>query len=202
MKKEMISKKEIIETFGKEALGNALFYKQKGSLRFELSGNKPYIDMFCRAMDRSREILNFLFSDAKNLTFALSYFGSTNFMKERKIFRSIKNCGIVLPKSIEVTTSIEENSQERVFIVFEAEKDILQRLLWGVFAQELGISPKLLCKVYILSLELGVLAHPYDDRGMDVIGRNKLLLKQLFLHFNHYLLDYERESMELFFNSL
>jgi hypothetical protein len=198
---KVIGKKEILEMFGNKALGNALFYSHQGGLRFELSGNQPYVDMFCRAMDRSREILNFLFADKKKLTFVLCYFGSTNFIKERKVFRSIRNCGITLPRPIEVSSFIEEDSQQRVFIVFEAGKDILQRLLWGVFANELGIRPRLWCQLYIVSPELGILVHPYDDRGMDVIGNDKFLLKQLFLQFNHYLLGYDRKSMELFFNS-
>lgn len=200
MENKTINQKEILEMFGDKALGNALFYTCEIGLRFELSGNEPYIDMFCKAMDRSREILNFLFSEEEQLLFVLSYFGSTDFEKEGKIFHSIRNCGIILPKALEVNSCIEEDSQ-RVFILFEAKKDILQRLLWGIFANELGIEPKLLCQSYIISSKLGVLIHPYDDRGMDVIGINKLLLKQLFLRFNHYLSDYDRKSMELFFNS-
>jgi Domain of unknown function (DUF3885) len=197
----MISKKEILDIFGNKALGNALFYSQEGGLRFELSGNKTYIDMFCRAMDRSREILKFLFAEKEKLTFVLSYFGSTDFIKERKVFRSIRNCGITLPRPIEVSSCIEEDSQQRVFIVFEANKGILQQLLWGVFARELGIRPRLWCQVFIISPELGLLVHPYDDRGMDIIGHNKFLLKHLFIEFNHYLLDYDRKRMESFFNS-
>lgn len=199
----VIGKKEILEMFGEKALGNALFYSQEGSLRFELSGSRPYIDMFCRAMDRSREIFNFLFADIEKLTFVLSYsyYGSTVFMRERKVFRSIRNCGVILPIFIEVSSCTESDSQQRVFIIFEAEKDILQRLLWGVFANEVGIRPRLLCQLYILDPKLGVLAHPYDDRGMDIIGFNKLLLKQLFIQFNHYLLDYDRKCMESFFDS-
>ena len=43
--------------------------------------------------------------------------------------------------------------------------------------------------------------HPYDDRGMDVIGPNHALLADLYHRFNERLLDYDRARMDGFFAS-
>ena len=94
-------------------------------------------------------------------------------------------------------TSVEDwGDAERVFVAFRVDRDRIRRLLWGALAADLCIRPRLLCEVYLADVERGVLAHPYDDRGMDVIGPDKALLKELYDRFNAYLLDYDRARMD------
>ena len=50
--------------------------------------------------------------------------------------------------------------------------------------------------VYLIRKENGILIHPYDDRGMDVICRQAAVLKTLYEKHNCYLLDYNREAMD------
>jgi len=40
------------------------------------------------------------------------------------------------------------------------------------------------------------LAHPYDDRGMDIIGNNKQRLQELYRKYNKYLLKCNVDEMK------
>ncbi len=44
-----------------------------------------------------------------------------------------------------------------------------------------------------------MLVHPYDDRGMDVVGPNHALLADLYARFDAYLSDSDREWIRVFF---
>ncbi|OQS46146.1 hypothetical protein B0T49_06490 [Chromobacterium violaceum] len=52
--------------------------------------------------------------------------------------------------------------------------------------------------IYIYSLTDGVLAHPYDDRGMDIIG-DFAILSALYRKYSVFLLRYDREVMDASF---
>ncbi|MFA0040090.1 DUF3885 domain-containing protein [Vibrio chagasii] len=69
-------------------------------------------------------------------------------------------------------------------------------------ANELGIRPSYWLDVYIFDLELGVLAHPYDDRGMDLVGGNKFMLSRIYKQFNSWLLKYDISIMKQWFGAL
>jgi hypothetical protein len=56
--------------------------------------------------------------------------------------------------------------------------------------------------VYIFDLDNGILAHPYDDRGMDVIGPNKVILKNLYETQKKFLLDHDIKQMNDYFTNL
>ena len=55
--------------------------------------------------------------------------------------------------------------------------------------------------MYLLSLDQQILVHPYDNRGMDVVGKNHELLATLYEQFRRYLLDYDRQIMDSTFET-
>jgi Domain of unknown function (DUF3885) len=55
---------------------------------------------------------------------------------------------------------------------------------------------------YLLSLDQQILFHPYDDRGMDIIGNNRVVLEQIYTKFNDWLLDYDRLTMDEYFRAM
>jgi hypothetical protein len=116
------------------------------------------------------------------------------------VFRALRECGLRVEWPCEMWTEKPEDEYwsdaERVFMAFRLGRDAMHRLLWGALAPSLGIRPELVCDVYLADLERGVLAHPYDDRGMDVIGPNQALLRDLYTRFNAYLLDHDRPRMD------
>ena len=188
--------------FGPRALAVPLFYAHEGALRFELSRGGTHLDQFEQAFDRGREILDFLFRDTETLTVVLTYFEGGRLLGRLSAFRPVRRCGVRIerPREAWVETTEEGcDGDEQTFVAFAVGKEALHRLLWGACAVDLGVRPRLDFRVYLADLERGVLAHPYDDRGMDVIGPNRERIAELFERFESYLLDYDRARMEAFF---
>lgn len=196
------SREEIHRVFGPAALEWGLFYRNQPALRFELSDGGGYVEMFTRAYDRAREILAVAFAGTDELTVVLSEAGGGGMLSHLSGFRALRSCGIPLPRPYAAwteTTGAEWDHVERVFLTFRCGREMLNRLLWGALATELGVRPRLVSHLYLADPERGILAHPYDDRGMDLIGPSHTLLRELYTRFGEYLLDYDRERMDGFF---
>jgi Domain of unknown function (DUF3885) len=196
---------KILQVFGDRVFDGGIFYLYPRSLRVELSGSRPYIKMFLRAYERSKAILDFGLGDLSTINICLSFYGSGSLVSNLSVFRSLRSCGISIPK----TAEIWQHRQEHVFdedwdlikivICFEIEYGDIELFLWGLLANELGIRPRNICRLYLFDLHRQILFHPYDDRGMDIIGNNLTLLEQIYLKFNDWLLDYDRQIMDKYF---
>lgn len=203
----MITREDLQRVFGPDAFGAALFYMHSPALRFELSLDGTHLDQFEQAFDRGREILDFVFRDSPRLTVVLAYVVDPPFTTHRSVVRSVRDCGLRIgrPRAVWRETVEDEavvevwGPEERTHVAFECDREALHRLLWGAVAVDLTVRPRLECRVYLADPERGVLAHAYDDRGMDVIGPNAALLKELYDRFNACLLDYDRARMDGFF---
>ncbi|MEM8676252.1 MAG: DUF3885 domain-containing protein [Cyanobacteria bacterium P01_G01_bin.67] len=195
---------KISAKFGEQALDSALFYNHEGSLRFELSGGSSYIEMFLRAYDRSKSIFDVAFQDTDTVSICLTFYGSGNFVANLSVFRSLKECQIIIPKNYyawqkSYSEFFDEPNLDRNFICFEICKLEISKFLWGTLANEIGIRPRSNCNLYIFDLKESILMHPYDDRGIDIIGSNKTKLKQLYISFNEWLLDCDRQKIMAYF---
>jgi hypothetical protein len=195
---------ELYRVFGEDAFEGRLFYANEPALRFELSRGGSHIEQFTRAYDRAREIARYAFRDSASLVVVLALFGEGPPLRQVSVFRSLRACGVPMgrPRSC-WSRSFEDDTcrEHHTFVAFRADASVLDGLLWGALAGDLGIRPALLAGVYIADPERGLLVHPYDDRGMDVIGPNRERLAELFARFHHDLLDYDLERMERFFGS-
>ncbi len=188
--------------FGPAAFEPGLFYANAPALRFELSQHGSSIDLFTQAFDRAREILRHVFRDSATLVVVFVYFGSGPPIRNLSVFRSLRKCRIRLQRPWTCWTEVygaDFEPEQRTFVAFRIGAAALDRILWGALAVDLGIHPQLLCRAYIADPELGIVAHPYDDRGMDIMGPNRELQAELFRHFHSYLLGYDLPRMEEFF---
>lgn len=201
----LVSPETLLGTFGPHAFQSGLFYLHEPALRFELSREGPRVDLFVQAFDRAREVLAHLFRDVAEVTAVVAWFGAGPPLRHREVFRALRACGlrrIPRPRACWAETFRDEWGEEpRTLVSFRLPTEHLHRLLWGALAADIAIEPRLPCRVYFLSPELGVLVHPYDDRGMDVIGPGRERMAELFARFGPYLLDYDRERMEGFFGA-
>lgn len=191
-------KEEIEATLGTHALDIPLSYKNKKYLGFELNQGGSNINMFNSAFERAQEILDHAFENSKHLIVVGSYFGYSQKKLRHSVIRSFKNCGVTITKPYEYW-SVKVDPDEpscRTFIAFKIKPEQLKEILWGVLAIEIGIRPRLACLVHIAAPEVGILAHPYDDRGMTIIGSNTTRLKSLYSEFNPWLLNYRRQEMD------
>lgn len=183
----------IRQLFGEKALDPALFYHNNPALRFSLSQSGNAIQQFSSAYDRGREILQATFADTEQILFVATAIGTASRFHYRGSLRSLRACHVLSTRPYELWYEAHDELW-RVFLAFEGGKGLLEPLLWGTLARDLAIQPALNCRIYAIAPELGILAHPYDDRGMDIIG-NPQCLNTLYQRFNHYLLEYDRARM-------
>jgi hypothetical protein len=197
----------ILQVFGDRALEHGLFYLHADCLRVELSGGSNYIKMFLRAYERSTAIIDFCLGDLQTITVCLSFYGSSPLVGNLSVFRNLRKCGIIIPKTAEIWQQQEKHVFDedwdliRTFICFDIEFSQVDLFLWGTLANELGIRPRSSCSLYLFDLDRQILCHPYDDRGMDIIGNNKSALQQIYNKFNSLLLDYDRQTMDKYFQT-
>ena len=76
------------------------------------------------------------------------------------------------------------------------DRDIL---LWNPIALELPISPSSPDRSFLLHPTEAILLHVYDDRGMDVIGKDAETLKPIYERFDSWLVGSDRPRMEQVF---
>lgn len=191
-------KKSIESVFGQKALCHALFYENEGGLRFELSEGNSYTEMFFQAYTKASKILAAVFDEQEDVHACLGFYSGETLLSSLSVFRGIQDCQISIPKSeCEIWQCIDTKEELlRTYIAFPVQKGYISKLLWSALAADLGIKPSANCDVYLFSIKQGVLAHPYDDRGMDLIGSNRVLLQSLFNKYRHYLLEYDMAVME------
>ncbi len=193
---------KILQVFGDKVFEGGIFYLYPNSLRVELSGSHPYIKMFLRAYERSKAILDFGLGDLQTIGVCLIFYGSGSLVRNLSVFRSLRSCGITIPKSAEIWQHREGHVFDedwdliKTFICFDIDYGDIELFLWGLLANELGIRPRSRCRLYLFDLDRQILFHPYDDRGMDIIGNNRVLLGHIYTKFNDWLLDYDRQIMD------
>ena len=109
--------------------------------------------------------------------------------------------GLPLPlrEAIETSQASYDDEQWRCIMVMPLQESDMSRALWAALGHDYpSIEPRLELSayVYILSQDLGILAHPYDDRGMDIIGRNKARLTEIYARHRSWLLSYDLDAMD------
>jgi hypothetical protein len=70
-----------------------------------------------------------------------------------------------------------------------------ERVLEGLANCDHSIEPWIDDRVYFIAPEKGLLFHMYDDRGLDMIAKDRALLAPLYRRLDHWLLDYDRARM-------
>lgn len=192
------------QAFGKNAFEHGLFYLHERSLRFELSVEGSFVELFNQALSKGIEILDNVFGKQNDLYACVSFYGGKGLLANLSIFKQLKSLDIELNKSSceiwqepypqEENDDLEKN-YFRTFIIFPIGRTEMLSLLWSAVASDFNISPRVSAHIYFFSSKLQILAHPYDDRGMDIIGANHDLKQMLFDCFNNYLLDYDLKIM-------
>lgn len=198
--------KEIVH--GLTETGNyrhALFYNFPGGLRFELSeGGSPF-DQLLTALRKSAAICEDALGQGNFVVHMQRFVSSTHF-ELRKSLRELDIAGIAIPmlRDVWVEANEEDDWGEGYWVncAFEVPSSKLQNLLWCALATDFRrIHPNPHCLIYLVNPEKGILIHPYDDRGMDVICRIPTPLKALYEKHNAWLLDYDRMAMDQTFGT-
>lgn len=169
------------------------------------------VDQFVSAFDRARVILDHVFAGSSRLAVLFEYYGSGSIVGDIDFLRKTRECAGRIGRPHEyyhawapgqTAEDIAECGPDvHTRVLFTIERRHLHRITWGTLAKDIGIHPCIPGWMYIADKELGIVAHPYDDRGMDIAGPNRQLLRRLYVEFNDWLLDYNRKRMDGGFGS-
>jgi hypothetical protein len=186
----------------------ALFYRFPGGLRFELSEGDSPLDQALTALRKATIVCEDVFGGEDKILVHLEAFAPASRFGLRKTLRELRVAGIVVPKAREVWVEIDDEPDDEdedvywVSCAFEVPSTKLQNLLWCAVTTDFGSSlrPNPRCRVYLLNPDKGIVAHPYDDRGMDVISRRSSALARLYERHKDLLLEYDMEAMRATFS--
>jgi hypothetical protein len=197
----MFTPKMISNEFGSAWCNPALFYSYARALRFELALGEHPIDRFLSAHQRALAVTERAFQDADDLHLSVKIYlkaETPGVAPLLRTFRGLQECGLPLPhrESIEVSQAAWDHERWQCIMSIPIRRCHVSRVIWAAVGHDIGIEPRLPAAVYIVSPSVGILAHPYDDRGMDVIGPNTTRLKDLFETHRTWLLDHDLATMQ------
>ncbi|GAA4017867.1 DUF3885 domain-containing protein [Actimicrobium antarcticum] len=195
-------KRKIQEIVG-STYRHALFYNFPGGLRFALSKGGSSLDLALSALRKVTVVCDDIFVGEEHILVHLETFAPTSRFGLRAMLRELKVAGVEVPRVRDVWLDAgeqmdgsHEESDSILCCAFDVPTAKLQNLIWCAITTDLGaLRPRPGCRVYLLNPNKGIVVHPYDDRGMDVISRNSPTLSGLYKRHNDLLLDYDREAM-------
>ena len=184
----MTLKEDIWKTFGPTVFHRPLFYTYPGGLRFGLSETGSELEQFLLALRKATQICRDIFID-DSLVVCLRTHSTANRFGHRATLESLRSAGIVIPAWREVwSEAIDQEDwycdsvpEYWIYLAFKAPVSLLESFLWCALAKDFrAIQPNPGCDFYLFNMQKKVLAFPYDDRGMDVVGPNKEMLSALY----------------------
>jgi hypothetical protein len=189
---------------------HALFYHRPGGLRFELSRGGSPLEMVLTALGKATAICKDIFGEDDAILVHLQRYAPANRFQLRSMLRELKLAGISPPRARQVW--VEELGRDHddpdcedeawIHFAFELPASKLQSLLWCALTCDLApLRPRPGCRIYLIHPGKDVIVHPYDDRGMDVIGRGASTLKALYVKHHGWLLDYDLDTMKQTFET-
>ncbi|MDX2110307.1 MAG: DUF3885 domain-containing protein [Verrucomicrobiota bacterium] len=202
---------QIQTLFNGTAFRRPLFSQYQGGLRFELSEGRDYLHQFLTAHRKGMEICRALFTESDQVTLCVRIHAGKSSLSCLQAIRALREVRLfpvgykdywTEPDDHDETADGHEVHQWHC-LAFQMPAHLLQNVLWCAFACDFGsIKPRVQALFYIFDFDREIMLFPYDDRGMDVVCPNKLLLKDLYQKFSHYLLPSERTIMDATFASM
>lgn len=200
---------KIRSTFGENIFDRPLFYSYVGGLRFEMSEGGNFINQFLTAHRKGMEICDEIFSPDQHVTICVKLYGGKTLLSCLSIIRSLRDFEVYSKFNVkeywreeldeEYDDRLDENSMWH-YVVLEIPPELILNALWCAFSSDFGyIQPASPAALYLFEFQKKIAVFPYDDRGMDVVGDNKIFLKALYESFEKYLLDYDREEMDKYY---
>lgn len=199
---------EIERIFEGKAFERPLFYAYDGGLRFRLSESGSAIEQFLLAMKKAQAICQSVLDPDGAILLCFRRYATENPFAQRAALRALKAAGIEVPadRCVWVEPIVAEHVGDTpagwLHLAFFVPVSLLQNVLWCALSRDFAqIEPRLDAATYLFDLPREIMLFPYDDRGMDVVGRNHALLAHLYQMYQHDLLAHDRERMQQTFES-
>jgi len=179
----------------------ALFHAFPGGLRFALSSGDSPLDQVLTALRKASAICEDVFSGEERILVHLQAVESASRFGLRATLRELACAGIAIPRARDIWVDgagddDDDDNGHWVNCAFALPVTKLQNLLWcAVVSSVDSFRPNPQCRVYLLNMRKGLVCHPYDDRGMDVVGRQKSALAALYVRHQEWLLAHDLDLM-------
>jgi hypothetical protein len=213
-KKEDIMKFELLDYLNKnfkdDILSPALFYNWDIGIRFELGS--PYRgienpEYFNKLIERAVKIFEFVFEENDDLYVIVSSFEAV------EPYKVLNQGERVFPKYIKnkndddkvVCIKEEKNFEEEGYLSYISYQYCLKckrddtdysRIFEALANRDFCREPYTSDGVYFVNVSKDIIFHMYDDRGLDVVAKNKENLQKLYVMFNNWILDYDRKQID------
>ncbi len=195
---------KITEGLSWTTVDQPLFYNSKYGIRFEIGNPKLTITTrkyFKSAMIRAASLYEdiFLKEDYLYLIVNSSCYKDEYLSEEWQVTPEIIDC--IKSKDYMIETEVEQDSEDedflnfKTFIKIRSEDLNYMELLRRITSTDIGRSPNIRDDIFIVNEELNIIFLYYDDRGADIVAKDKELLKLIYERRNSWILDYDRESI-------
>jgi len=118
---------------------------------------------------------------------------------EQEISKVVKKLQLEMPKeTVKEMYDLEEEEITHYELYWDlSEIDwSLERILKEVILADIGGVNSLASAVFLLHTNEHILYHLYDDRGLDVVAKDKETLRPLYDTYGKWILDYDRKQID------
>ena len=198
------------ENFKNLILQKPLFYQWPTGLRFEIGQggavtevDNTYIN---KAHNRAVELFDNCFSEDDSIMFVYQ------FLSDGKRINQDNNFVLSHITNLDRFEMVQENIGDlytddfshddwmRVTIKRMNRHNMnYSRILLGILNADLQRTPRAKGECYFINTTKNLILNLYDDRGMDIIARRARTLRSLYDDYNDWLLDHDRDKMDLLF---
>ena len=198
-------------TFPNLKLQRPLFYNWKYGLRFEIGlGSMQVLNLeyFEKALERAIELFKNVFEGEDEIIIVCQRYSSNRqkIKKRNFCFLAIDDIESKKVESFKIKNIYLENHNQkfdkkehyhRVAVHLKVNEikyqPILNKLIYGDFT--LGNVPE----IYFINRTKDLIFQLYDDRGLDIISKEKPTLQSTYKNFNSWILDYNRKEIDALF---
>lgn len=200
--------KKAIGQFGLKDIVHPVFYSCDFGIRFKIGVGEIYDNLknvnseyVATALNRAVELFNVALPTPSLLMWEIYPQTAED---EDWLMNELENrisLGVPHQRTIE---NDNEVTIRRIRLYWDLEKIDLeyQRLFKEIILGDLGGFPHLVSSVFLFDLNCCVMFHLYDDRGLDIVSKDKETLIALYRKFNSWILDYDRKIIDARFEEL
>ena len=183
-----------------------VFYSHQFALRFEHGQGEFWLDRFVSAKQRASSIAATALDGVAEIRLVIVRPHDGTALPAEDLARLKNDLAEYELPSIDTFKSQILPSPDTEFDstwlgVTEIPRHLVDRAIWAAVAIDFGYLPATPGRLYIVNLANGLLIHPYDDRGMDVVAPSPEVLDDLYHRFSDWLLDYDRQRMDKMFSA-
>ncbi|MBO5021195.1 MAG: DUF3885 domain-containing protein [Clostridia bacterium] len=199
-----------LNNFGMQDIEYPIFYSAKIGIRFDI-GDSSELEVYSKkhtinplyiehCLNKTTQILGSLNPEPDILAILLYYVDENELEKDIKTVLSVAN--LQPPHEINKKEIIEDDDVCNTALLLwdlSTTNFSKENLLKEIIISDLGGEHLFTASVFWICSDNKIMFHLYDDRGADLVASEKSAIKDTYVKFNKWILDYDREKIEAVF---